>query len=138
MFNGYSKNKELFCSTDAIVVGIVPNYGWCYTGCNICNTGMTDTMQCNKCVNKDTRPEKKYKVFIKVEDQTSNTTFLLWDKRAMDLVKVPAQHVLENDKVHLICVNLLLLQNPIVLIQSCLILYFNTGSKSNRNTINSQ
>ncbi|KAK1385552.1 hypothetical protein POM88_023287 [Heracleum sosnowskyi] len=90
--------QEIFCSTDAMVVGIVPNYGWFYTGCNLCNTSMADTVKCKKCVGKDTRPEKKYKVFMKVEDQTSNTTLLLWNKCVMDLVKVPVQHVLENDE----------------------------------------
>ncbi|KAL8146664.1 hypothetical protein AgCh_004408 [Apium graveolens] len=58
---------------------------------------MTDPIQCNKC-KKNTCAEKKYIVIMKVEDETSNSNFLLRDNRVMDLVKVPVQHVLVNDK----------------------------------------
>lgn len=91
-----------------MVVGIVPTYGWFYTGCDKCNTRMKDPVRCDNCKNTNTHQVKKYKVIIKVEDQTSNTTFLLWDNRVIDLVKVPVQHVLENDEVRLNCANELL------------------------------
>lgn len=57
---------------------------------------------CNSCTNKDTSPVKKYSVLLKVQDQTSTTTVLLFDRYVLDLVKVPVQHVLDNDEVCLI------------------------------------
>ncbi|KAK1385742.1 hypothetical protein POM88_023477 [Heracleum sosnowskyi] len=90
--------EEFFCSIEATVVGIVPNYGWFYTACNKCNTKMTNPPQCSNCTNIETGPAKKYSVTLKVEDQTSVTTVLLFDKFVLDLIKVPVQHVLDNDE----------------------------------------
>ncbi|KAK1353856.1 hypothetical protein POM88_052221 [Heracleum sosnowskyi] len=91
--------EEFFCSIEATVVGIVPNYGWFYTACNKCNTKMTNPPQCSNCTNIETGPAKKYSVTLKVEDQTSVTTVLLFDKFVLDLIKVPVQHVLDNDEI---------------------------------------
>nr|XP_017251222.1 PREDICTED: replication protein A 70 kDa DNA-binding subunit C-like [Daucus carota subsp. sativus] len=90
--------KEFYCSIEAKVIGIVPNYGWYYIGCNKCFTKMKVPPHCNSCTNKDTSPVKKYSVLLKVQDQTSTTTVLLFDRYVLDLVKVPVQHVLDNDE----------------------------------------
>lgn len=58
--------------------------------------------QCNNCTNIETGPVKNYSVTLRVEDKTSNTTVLLFDNFVLDLVKVPVQHVLDNDEVHFI------------------------------------
>lgn len=65
---------------------------------------------CSNCTNIDTGPAKKYSVTLKVEDKTSATTVLLFDKFVLDLVKVPVQHVLDNDEVHSIYIKQIPLQ----------------------------
>lgn len=92
--------KAFFCSVVAVVVDIIPNFGWSYHGCNKCHRIMDDPTNCTKCTNKDTKRVLLYHVNLKVKDTTSTTTFSLFNKLVMELVNVPAQHVLDNDEVY--------------------------------------
>lgn len=71
---------------------------------------MKNPPKCNNCTNIETGPMKNYGVTLRVEDKTSNTTVLLFDNFVLDLVRVPVQHVLDNDQVHLIYIKQLLSQ----------------------------
>lgn len=68
-------------------------------GCGKCNTKLKESEQCSKCP-KNTAPLiPRYRVTVEVEDATSVTTFVLFDKHVMKMINVSAQHILANDVV---------------------------------------
>lgn len=83
---------------DATVIGLLPAYGWYYIGCEKCNRRMNDVQECNIC-DTTTKPIPRYKVMLAVQDSTSDTTFVIFDRHVMKFINVSAQHILNNDQV---------------------------------------
>ncbi|WOH08718.1 hypothetical protein DCAR_0728165 [Daucus carota subsp. sativus] len=72
--------------TKATVIGLFPAHGWYYTGCNKCGKKLNDFAQC-------------IKLTLAVQDSTSDTSFVIFDRHVMQLIKVSAQHLLNTDQV---------------------------------------
>nr|XP_017256753.1 PREDICTED: uncharacterized protein LOC108226322 [Daucus carota subsp. sativus] len=83
--------------SEATVIGLFPNEGWYYIGCNKCGKKMNDFGQCIKCSHK-TKPIPIYKVTLAVKDSTADTSFVIFDRHVMKLIKVSAQHLLNSDQ----------------------------------------
>ncbi|KAK1369282.1 hypothetical protein POM88_035374 [Heracleum sosnowskyi] len=93
--------KEILCTTEATITGIIPNFGWYYLACNNCFKKIketSDTKQCDNCPNIEITPTYKYKVIVKVEDPTAITTFILFDKQVISLIGVPVQHIMDTNE----------------------------------------
>ncbi|KAK1392694.1 hypothetical protein POM88_011750 [Heracleum sosnowskyi] len=75
--------------TKATVVRILPNCDWYYMGCSKCN---------KKFPNNKVPPIPIYRVIVEVQDATSVTTFILFDRHVKKMISVSAQHILNNDK----------------------------------------
>ncbi|WOG83732.1 hypothetical protein DCAR_0102910 [Daucus carota subsp. sativus] len=72
--------------TEATVIGLFPNEGWYYIGCNKCGKKMNDFGQC-------------IKLTLAVKDSTADTSFVIFDRHVMKLINVSAQHLLNSDQV---------------------------------------
>lgn len=88
-----------FC-TEAVVLGIPPHNDWYYMACRKCSTKVNEVQECNnpKCTKTRAPPIPRYRVTIEVEDTTSVTTFVLFDRHVMKMINVSAHHILNNDQ----------------------------------------
>ncbi|KAK1379204.1 hypothetical protein POM88_025948 [Heracleum sosnowskyi] len=84
--------------TEATVVAILPGCDWYYMGCSKCNKIINEVQQCSNCPNNKVPPIPIYRVTVEVEDETSVTTFVLFDRHVKKIINVSTQHILSNDK----------------------------------------
>ncbi|KAK1402507.1 hypothetical protein POM88_002112 [Heracleum sosnowskyi] len=84
--------------TEATVVAILPGCDWYYMGCSKCSKIVNEVQQCSNCPNNKVPPIPIYRVTVEVEDATSVTTFVLFDRDVKKIINVSAQHILNNDK----------------------------------------
>ncbi|KAK1372319.1 hypothetical protein POM88_028512 [Heracleum sosnowskyi] len=84
---------------EATILELIPIYGgWYYMGCKKCGKIVNEMQECTNCPNNKAPPVPLYRVTAEVEDSTSSTTVVLFDKHVMKLINVSAQHILTNDK----------------------------------------
>lgn len=89
--------------------------GWCYYACQKCSKKLNTTIggfNCETCNKKYSHGISKFRLRIRVTDETKEIVLLLWDDDAQTLVGMTADQIKEkNGKVrvqHLLHVNLLL------------------------------
>lgn len=68
-------------------------------GCSKCRTKLDEVQKCGKCPYNKDAPIPIYRVTVEVEDVTSTTTFVLFDRHVIKMIGVSAQHILNNDNV---------------------------------------
>ncbi|XP_073153542.1 replication protein A 70 kDa DNA-binding subunit B-like [Henckelia pumila] len=73
----------------AKIVSVESNGNWWYFSCKKCPkkvNAVGGKFYCEKCDNLDTQGNMRYKIQVRVVDQTGNAVFLLWDRDSAELI----------------------------------------------------
>ncbi|XP_020254207.1 uncharacterized protein LOC109831285 [Asparagus officinalis] len=92
--------KEYFFICNVRINTIMDNQKWRYRGCPNCfrkTIDAGDTFWCAKC-DIEVFAENSYRITMEVQDESVKTTFVVMNKEAEKLVKIPAQEVARTIK----------------------------------------
>ncbi|XP_056855863.1 uncharacterized protein LOC130505287 isoform X2 [Raphanus sativus] len=109
--------SELFCCTEvdkckvvATIYAIDTNYAWYYFGCALCQTRTFKVLEedvdpsiitqplfwCEKCKTNVKNVKPRYKLYVKVKDDTAEAKFVLLDWIAWPVIGIKAEKVLNG------------------------------------------
>ncbi|ONK74459.1 uncharacterized protein A4U43_C03F6500 [Asparagus officinalis] len=95
LFNDPETAEEYFFICNVRINTIMDNQKWRYRGCPDCFKKTIDaeaTFWCAKC-DREVFAENSYRITMEVQDESAKTTFVVMNKEAEKLVKIPAQEV---------------------------------------------
>nr|XP_004516852.1 uncharacterized protein LOC101502235 [Cicer arietinum] len=94
-----SNVQERLFTICATINDIDYKFGWNYIGCENCLTKLTQQRQqyyCPLCDMTSKYPAPRFKIQLRVSDETSTTTFTMFDKEAQKLLNTTATQLLEK------------------------------------------
>ncbi|ONK58670.1 uncharacterized protein A4U43_C09F15460 [Asparagus officinalis] len=100
LFNDPETAEEYFFICNVRINTIMDNQKWRYRGCPNCfrkTIDAGDTFWCAKC-DIEVFAENSYRITMEVQDESAKTTFVVMNKEAEKLVKIPAQEVARTIK----------------------------------------
>ncbi|KAL4557217.1 hypothetical protein LXL04_035390 [Taraxacum kok-saghyz] len=89
-----SDNQERVFTVLAKIVEIEERYGWCYVSCNQCIKKVVPTngsFLCNTCNKECSYPIIRYKIHVRVTDESGTTTLVIFDQDAEKLLDASAK-----------------------------------------------
>ncbi|KAI3765087.1 hypothetical protein L2E82_15112 [Cichorium intybus] len=84
-----SDDQEHVYTVLAKIVGIDHGYGWCYVSCNQCSKKLVPdngSFVCNTCKKECCYPIIRYKIHVRVSDESGSTTFVILNQDAEKLI----------------------------------------------------
>lgn len=104
----------MYCTCEATIDDIVFDQGWYYLACKKCFCKIKDPsskLQCQNYIGEEIGTTQRYKITFKVKDNTGETTFVLFNREAAQLIGVPIDHLinqrkeLDSNSVHYLIIN---------------------------------
>ncbi|KAF3950252.1 hypothetical protein CMV_023964 [Castanea mollissima] len=93
-----SKTKDLLVTCNAKIININNKYGWYYVACLIRKTKVKQVkgvLCCERCKNQPKFAVPSYIIQVQGQDETSSTTFILFDKGAENILSKTAKQLVE-------------------------------------------
>ncbi|KAL0013058.1 hypothetical protein SO802_000127 [Lithocarpus litseifolius] len=93
-----SETKDFLVTCNAKIININNKYGWYYVACLICKTKVKQikgVLWCDRCKNEPKFAVPSYRIQVEVQDETSSTTFTLFDKGAEKIISKTAKELAE-------------------------------------------
>nr|XP_023899950.1 replication protein A 70 kDa DNA-binding subunit A-like [Quercus suber] len=96
-----SATKDLLVTCNAKIININNKYGWYYVACLICKTKVKQVrgvLWCERCKNEPKFAVPSYRIQVQAQDETSSTTFILFDKGAEKIIAKTAKELAEKQE----------------------------------------
>ncbi|KAL0011772.1 hypothetical protein SO802_006880 [Lithocarpus litseifolius] len=93
--------EDLLVTCNAKIININNKYGWYYVACLICKTKVKQikgVLWCERCKNEPKFAVPSYRIQVQVQDETSVTTFTLFDKGAKKIISKTAKELAEQQE----------------------------------------
>ncbi|KAM7466024.1 hypothetical protein LguiB_013586 [Lonicera macranthoides] len=97
-----SSSEEIVLTCKATIYGIDKEAGWFYNSCRLCGKKVKEngsTFWCSKCNNDEQFPKPRYKLHVQVKDESASTTFVIFDKEAEKILKVPVTQLYKGKNI---------------------------------------
>nr|POE66483.1 replication protein a 70 kda dna-binding subunit b [Quercus suber] len=91
-----SKSQEAIFYCMAVVKKVNAENGWHYISCTNCHKKaktIGSTFWCKGCKKGFSSPTRRYRLELRVEDESGSTIFVVFDKEAEKIVRIPATQV---------------------------------------------